>query len=91
MKEQTIKKCVISAMAVAGVGIICFLVKIIESFTREAHDWAKTFLVLGFVFVGLALAMLVVIMVLSNLLEKKVQTVEKKSDEELLTKYKSKK
>lgn len=91
MKEQTIKKWTIASLAVAGLGIICFIVKLIESFTREAHDWAKTFVILGFVFVGIALIMLVVVMIIGNQVVKKEEQVDKKSDEELLAKYRSKK
>lgn len=91
MKEQTIKKCTIASIIVAGLGLVCFLVKLIESFTREAHDWAKTFVILGFVFVGIALVMLVVTMIVGNQFEKKESQIEKKSDEELLAKYRSKK
>ena len=91
MKEQTIKKCTIASIIVAGLGLVCFLVKLIESFTREAHKWAKTFVIVGFVFVGVALIILIVTMIMGNQFEKKDSKIEKKSDEELLAKYKSKK
>ncbi len=91
MKEQTIKKCTIASIIVAGLGLVCFLVKLIESFTREAHNWAKIFVILGFVFVGVALIILIVTMIMGNQFEKKDSKIEKKSDEELLAKYKSKK
>ncbi len=91
MKEQTIKKLTIGSLGVAGLGIICLIVKLIESFTREAHEWATTFLVLGFVFLGIALVAIVVIMLIGNNLEKKQTNTKKVDDEELLKKYKSKK
>lgn len=91
MKEQTIKKCTIASLCVAGLGLICFIVKLIESFAREAHDWAKTFVILGFVFIGIALIMLLLTAIIGNKLEKKEAQVVKKSDEELLSKYRSKK
>ena len=31
MKEQTIKKCTIASIIVAGLGLVCFLVKLIEN------------------------------------------------------------
>jgi hypothetical protein len=46
-----------------GLSLACFIVKIIEATMRTAHDWAQVFVILGFVFLGIALLILVVLLV----------------------------
>lgn len=73
-----------------GLSLVCFIVKIIEATMRTAHDWAQVFVILGFVFLGIALLILVVIALLESCKEKKNVVKEEVSDQELLEKYKSK-
>ncbi len=73
-----------------GLSLVCFIVKIIEATMRTAHDWAQVFVILGFVFLGIALLILVVIALLGSCKEKKNVVKEEVSDQELLEKYKSK-
>jgi putative effector of murein hydrolase LrgA (UPF0299 family) len=58
---------------------------------RTAHDWAKTFVILGFVFLGIALVILCTAVVVETIKEKKSVNKGSESEEELLAKYKSKK
>ena len=73
-----------------GLSLACFIVKIIEATMRTAHDWAQVFVILGFVFLGIALLILVVIALLGLYKDKKNVVKEEVSDQELLEKYKSK-
>lgn len=73
-----------------GLSLVCFIVKIIEATMRTAHNWAQVFVILGFVFLGIALLILVVIALLGSCKEKKNVVKEEVSDQELLEKYKSK-
>ena len=91
MSKKCSKALVITSCAFALAGIVCFVVKLIEATMRTAHDWAQTFVVLGFVFLGIALAILCAMVVIEKINEMKSNKQGEVSDEDLLAKYKSKK
>lgn len=90
MKKKCVKATLFASCIFAFAGIICFIVKLIEATMRTEHEWAQTFLTLGFVFLGVALLILVAMVVVDSILQKRNDNVEI-SDEQLLEKYKSKK
>lgn len=73
-----------------GLGVVCFIVKLIEFTMREAHDWANVFEILGFVFLGIALLIVLVVYIIGASIEKKNADKVQISEEELLKQYKSK-
>ncbi len=91
MKESLFKKCLFATGAVAAIGIISFIVVLIESFAREEHTWTKSFLIVGIVFVSLGILMMIGTIVWSSIIEKKNIKNPRQSDEEILAKYRSKK
>ena len=76
----------------ALVGIVLYAIVLGESFTRDVSpDWVSKVKVWGLVFLLLALVTLVCIVVLAIVFDKKNKSKKQVSDEELLSKYKSKK
>lgn len=76
----------------ALVGIVLYAIVLGESFTRDVSpDWVSKVKVWGLVFLLLALVTLVCIVVLAMVFDKKNKSKKQVSDEELLSKYKSKK
>ena len=90
MSKKSVKALMITSCAFGLAGIACFVVKLIEATMRTAHDWAKTFVILGFVFLGIALVILCTAVVVETIKEKKSENKGSESEEELLAKYKSK-
>lgn len=87
MSDKSYKSWLVASISVAAIGVLCFIVKFIELSMREAHAWAQTFVVLGIVFLGVALLMLVAVIICSNILEKKQANKPQQTDEEILAKY----
>lgn len=90
MSKKCYKRWIVSSLTAAIIGIICFIVKIVESTMRTEHEWAQTFLILGFVFVGLALVLLILASIFNAVGEAKKSKNSNGSEEEILAKYKSK-
>lgn len=90
MKNSSLKKWFFASGLFAGLGIACFIVKLIEATLRTAHTWASTFVILGFVFLGLAVLVLCAMLLVDHL-QSKNNNGKEYSNEELLEKYKSKK
>ena len=91
MNKKSIKAFVITSCVFALAGIACFVVKLIEATMRTAHEWSQTFVILGFVFLGVALAILCAMVVIDAINQKSKNNKSDAPDEELLAKYKSKK
>lgn len=90
MKNKSLKPWFITSSIFAGAGIVCFIVKLIELTMRTAHTWAQTFVILGFVFLGIALLILCGLVIIESVKEKKNVNQVQVSEEQLLEKYKSK-
>lgn len=91
MNKRNFNKGLIASCVFGGLGVICFIIKLIEFTMRTEHEWAKTFVVLGFVFIGIALIILCAIAGAEVISEKKNGNKDNLDDKELLAKYKSKK
>ena len=91
MSKKCSKALMITSYVFALAGICCFVVKLIEATLRSAHEWAEVFVILGFVFLGVALAIVGALAVVEKINNKKNQGKAEVSDEELLAKYKTKK
>ncbi len=91
MNKKYVKACLFTSGVFAGAGIACFIAKLIELTMRTAHAWAQTCLILGFVFLGVALLILCGMVIVDTLLSKKNENKASVSEEDLLEKYKSKK
>ena len=86
---KNLKPWYIASGTFAALGVICFIVKFVELTLRTEHKWAETFVVLGIVFLAIAILVLGVV-VLKEVLKNKNTTQSSVSEEELLSKYKSK-
>lgn len=91
MSKKSFKALLITSIIFAVAGVACFIVKLVELTMRTEHEWAKTFVILGFVFLAVALLILVGAVAAENLIENRQAKNPKLSDEELLAKYKTKK
>ena len=91
MNKRNFKKGFLAACVFGGLGFVCFIVKLIELTMRTEHAWAKTFVVLGFIFVGIALVISCAMAASEAINEKKNANKGIENEEELLAKYKSKK
>jgi cell shape-determining protein MreD len=91
MNKKSVKAFIITSCVFALAGIACFVVKLIEATMRTSHDWAQTFVILGFVFLGVALAILCAMVIIDSINQKNKTNTDEVSDDELLAKYKSKK
>ncbi len=91
-EKKLFKALYIATAIIAGVGLICLIIKLVESLMRDVSPaWISTVTTVGIVMLAIALAMLIGIIVLASVLEKKNANNPKKSEEELLAQYKSNK
>lgn len=83
----------ITSAAFGGVGVILWLIVICEKLFNKAvsPSWVKVLQVLGIIGFAIALFILILIVVASLLDDKKTSKAVKVSDEEILSKYKSRK
>lgn len=87
---KNLKPWFVTSGVFCGLGVVCFIVKLIELTMREAHAWAEVFEILGFVFLGIALLIVLVVYFIGATLEKKNANKVQVPEEELLKQYKSK-
>ena len=90
---KNLKYLFITSGVFAFVGIVMYAIVIAEKLFNDAlsPDWVKTLKVIGLIAFILALVTLILCVVLVAVLDKKNAKTEKKSDEELLDKYKTNK
>lgn len=76
-----------------GVGLILWIIVICEKLFNKAvsPSWVKTLQVIGLIGFAVALLILICIVVVATIEDKKTSKAVKVSDEEILAKYKSKK
>lgn len=76
-----------------GVGAILYIIVICEKLFNKAvsPSWVKTLQILGLIGFAVALLVLIGLVVVVSIQEKKTSKVVKASDDEILAKYKSKK
>lgn len=83
----------IVSAAFGGVGAILWIIVICEKLfsSQVSPSWVKTLQILGLIALAIALFILIAIVLVVTIKEKNTSKVVKASDEEILSKYKSKK
>ena len=83
----------ITSAVFGGIGVILWLIVICEKLFSKAvsPSWVKVLQVLGLIGFAVALFILIVIVIVAAFDDKKTSKAVKVSDEEILSKYKSRK
>ena len=83
----------ITSAVFGGIGVILWLIVICEKLFSKAvsPSWVKVLQVLGLIGFAIALFILIVIVIVAAIDDKKTSKTVKVSDEEILSKYKSRK
>ena len=76
-----------------AVGLVLWIIVICEKLFSKAvsPSWVKTFQIIGLIAFAVALLILIAIVVVASIEDKKTSKTVKATDEEILSKYKSKK
>lgn len=76
-----------------AVGLVLWIIVICEKLFSKAvsPSWVKTLQIIGLIAFAIALLILIAIVVVASIQDKKTSKVVKATDEEILSKYKSKK
>ena len=76
-----------------AVGLVLWIIVICEKLFSKAvsPSWVKTLQIIGLIAFSIALLILIAIVVVASIQDKKTSKVVKATDEEILSKYKSKK
>ena len=83
----------IVSAAFGGIGVIFWIIVICEKLFSSAisPSWVKTLQILCLIAFAVALGILIAIIIVAYIQDKKTSKVVKQSDDEILSKYKSKK
>lgn len=76
-----------------AVGLVLWIIVICEKLFSKAvsPSWVKTLQIIGLIAFAVALLILIAIVVVASIEDKKISKTVKATDEEILSKYKSKK